>query len=82
MTIPEWFCPVICAGLDIKELIPNKPLNNKHKLIKNKNKVKENKQFRFKEDETVEFNNFEENTAANFNTQISESINDGDDIYD
>jgi len=45
MTIPEWFCPIICAGLDLEELIPNKPLNNQHVILKEnkKKKEKENK---------------------------------------
>lgn len=29
MSIPEWFCPVVCAGLELREVIPMKPSNNK-----------------------------------------------------
>lgn len=29
MTVPEWFCPVICSGLDLKELMPSKPSKKK-----------------------------------------------------
>lgn len=61
MTVPEWFCPVICAGLDLSELMPKKPENNKHKIIK------ASKKFRFKQNNDViaTFDNFEENEAVN-----------------
>jgi len=28
MSLPEWFCPVVCSGLDLSELMPPRPSNN------------------------------------------------------
>jgi len=28
LELPEWFCPVVCSGLDLSELMPSRPSNN------------------------------------------------------
>lgn len=80
MTVPEWFCPVICAGLDLNELIPKKPENNKHKIIK-----ASAKKYRFKQNNDVvaTFDNFEENEAVNnlVNPQLNVNNNVEEDVY-
>jgi len=76
MTIPDWFCPVICAGLAMNELMPVQPLERKVIMhVKHLNKPQE---YRFKEkarwikkepkinkldfnEEVIDISNFEEN---------------------
>lgn len=41
-SIPDWFCPILCAGLDLSDLIPKSPKFNKIEL------AAEAKKFRFK----------------------------------
>jgi hypothetical protein len=75
MTLPDWFCPVVCSGLDLSDLLPNTPKPN--------NEIKfaaEAKKFRFKslararahlrskaapKISTLSVNSFEENEAIN-----------------
>lgn len=82
MTLPDWFCPVICAGLDLKELMPSKPLKNTVPL------QTEAKKYRFKsmakaapkKAPKLNINDFEENEALNLENQM---FNDSvEDTYD
>jgi len=75
MTIPDWFCPVVCAGLATNELMPSQPLERKINMhIKhinqtfrfkeksrwNKTDVKREK-VEFNDDNVIDVSNFEEN---------------------
>jgi len=62
MQVPEWFCSVVCAGLEIYEILPNKPIRNK--LTIENNKKNKNDGFRFREI-NLDIKDFEENDAVN-----------------
>jgi len=62
MKVPEWFCSVICSGLEVHEILPKKPLNNK--LTIRKSLKKKNNNYRFKEI-NLDIKDFEENDAVN-----------------
>lgn len=81
MTLPDWFCPVVCSGLDLGELMPKFPPNNKIEM------AAKAKKFRFKSlnrlrlrsksqskskapANSIENNDFEENEAINVNRDM------------
>lgn len=67
MSLPDWFCPIVCAGLDLKELMPMRPLNNKIDMAKTA------KKFRFAnvaDANQMKINDFEENDFINLNRDM------------
>lgn len=76
LTVPSWFCPVVCAGLDLADLMPTKPFNNKinmpaakkfrfaeaHHKIQHKQKQQAKPKGKAN---VMQVNNFEENEMIN-----------------
>lgn len=83
-TIPDWFCPVICSGLDLSDIIPKSPIANKlnlpeakkfrfKSLMRNKNRVTNQLRNKVKiAKDILEINNFEENEAVNLDRDTSD----------
>jgi len=72
MQLPAWFCPVVCAGLDMNELMPPRPSNNQI------SPATAAKKFRFAEKKpknknpnAVTITSFEENEAINMDRDLT-----------
>lgn len=83
MSVPDWFCPVVCADLDLDELIPKSPKFNTIKM------AKEAKKFRFaekkkkkKKENNLKIDNFEENNAINTENNLNFDGYENDYNYD
>jgi len=81
MSLPAWFCPVVCAGLDLNELLPSKPYNNQinfatakkyrfKSLAKITHKARAHAKAKAPAANSVSVNNFEENEMINVERDI------------
>jgi len=73
MRVPEWFCPVVCTGLNPDEIRPIKRVNPSMRIVR-----LDGRQFRFKqaprkkikEKNVIAFDDMEENKAMNVETTM------------
>jgi len=73
MSVPEWFCPVVCSGLDLTELMPPRPSNNNFVPVVNATKKLSFAQVPVKpvNPNAITVSSFEENEVLNLDRDLT-----------